>query len=350
MKLHIYPFLLLTCSLFCLPSDVQAQCAILDTAFVGMTLNGSSGGTNNRSGMVYNPSARLYYSVNAGNANYPSDTYNAAGVLLDSTAQGFDYRGAWWNPAAGQFEGNGFSAFGIFVQTLTAGTSYPSGTGATIFTANQPDVQSVGDLDYDSEEIIYYFNGFIHRYSRAANAFLGQYLITNLPVPLSEINSNTVVYTGCEGHEIGIYNHTNRRLLFVNKATGEYSGASQLPQTAPQRASFGVSYANNLLWIFNTGVWNSYQVVNLNTAIDEGLNARVRLFPNPASDVLRIETEAALLPGSIELMTLQGQVLLRRDLLDPRDSEIQVGHLPAGAYLARISAGGAMTVKKFIKH
>ena len=42
---------------------------------------------------------------------------------------------------------------------------------------------------------------------------------------------------GCpEARRLGVYDYTNRRLLlFVDKQTGAYAGACQLPDDAPQR-------------------------------------------------------------------------------------------------------------------
>lgn len=85
MKTYLLSFLLLIILSFAPNAGLHAQCGILDTAFSVLTMRASVGGTNNRSGMAYNPGARLYYAVNAGSPDYPANTYNDAGVLLDST-------------------------------------------------------------------------------------------------------------------------------------------------------------------------------------------------------------------------------------------------------------------------
>jgi hypothetical protein len=348
-NLTIPSFLLLALFLYCAP-QAGAQCGTLDDAIPGITLTASGSGTNNRSGMVYNPLAELYYSVNAGAASYPADTYSKTGTLLASPAQGFDYRGAWWNPALNTFEGNGFSASGIFIQTLEAGTSFPTGAGVAIFTANQPNAQSIGDLDYDDNEIIYYDNGFIHRYSRNTNQFLGQYLVTDLPVALGDINSNSVVYTGCPGHEIGLYDFTNRRVLFVDKSTGKYSGASQLPGSAPQRNSFGMSYANNLFWLFNSGTWFSYQVVDLNASIaNKTLDIDISLYPNPVADRLHIVVETAELPIQAELSTLQGQRLQLMPVGPSGEADLDMSALPSGIYVVKFISEKGIAARKVVK-
>jgi hypothetical protein len=53
-------------------------------------------------------------------------------------------------------------------------------------------------------KVIYYFNGSVYRYSRTTNAFLGSSTLTGIPVPLFNINTTSIVYTGCCGNEIAL--------------------------------------------------------------------------------------------------------------------------------------------------
>jgi hypothetical protein len=251
-------------------------------------------------------------------------------------------------------EGNGFSGTGIFVQTLEAGTSFPTGAGSTIFTANQPDVQSIGTYDPDANEILYYHNQFIHRYNRANNAFITQFRVNNLPVPFSSINSNTLLYTGCPGQELGLFDHVNRRVYFINKANGNVNGSSQLPNTAPTRSSFGVSYANQLFWIYNnsTSSWLSFRVLNYDnilSASSEKKKATFSIYPNPATEALHINVFAPNGTGKVEIMNMQGKLVIAHALAPGGNTLIDTGELPAGMYLARVQQGSSISVQKFMK-
>lgn len=241
------------------------QCNILANAVPGLILDYQSTNLLNCSGVGFNPIQGRYYAVRAGNPSFPLETWSSTGTQLYTTSAGFDWRGMWWNPNTNQLEGNGYFSSGLWRADIN-GSGYALNTGATIFSGMaQPDAQSCGDYDYNANEIIYYFNGRIYRYSRTTNAALGNYALTGCPVAFSNINSTTVVYTGCLGKEIGILNYVNKRIYLFNKSNGAYVGTSQLPNTAVTTGSFRFSYANGLAWLFDlgTGNWYSYRILDV---------------------------------------------------------------------------------------
>lgn len=319
----------------------------MSDAAEGITFTANPSSTNNRCGMAYNPEHDVYYSVNGGSSSYFLDTYNGIGTLISSIAQGFDYRGAWFDAVAGQFEGNGYFNDGIFVQDLNE-FGFPLGTGTVTLTGAQPAQNSVGDLDPDADEILYYDAGSIFRYSHETNALLGSYAVTGLPVVISNLNSNTVVYTGCPGNEIGLYDHVGRQLLFVDKSTGAYSGSCQLPLSAPDRSSFGMSYANGLLWLYQDLVWNSYQVIESSTGVEEEANASdISLHPNPATSMITVRGTKA--PLEMQVLDLRG-----REVPVPMQREgdaltLDIQALPAGTYAIRMINGKGVETARFVK-
>lgn len=320
----------------------SAQCGIKTAALEEDIFESSAGGTGNRCGVAYNPIAKLYYSVNAGSSNYPIDTYDATtGALVNDVPQGVDYRGAWWNPITNQFEGNAYNSQGIILHTLSAGTSYPNGTTSFLFTGAQPDAQSIGKLDWDAMEIIYYYDGFIHRYDRTDNSFLGQYSISGLPgsVTSADLNSNSIVYTGCPGKEIGVFDFTNKQLLFINKADGSYVGASQLPGTAPAPSSFKMSYANDLLWLYDdtSSSWITYSVTQSDASIDENdLGAKFTMSPNPVVDQLTITVDNEMNNYSFQVVDLNGRVL--QTAAFNQETTVDLSELAKGTYIVRLTS------------
>jgi len=241
-----------------------SQCSILTDAVQGISYTYVQGSGTNASGVAYNPNFNLYYAVIAGNSAFPYETFDPTGVSLYQTNAGFDFRGLWWNPNTNQVEGNGYFDNGLWTSDLDV-NGYAQNTGTNLFTGqNQPDAQSCGDYDYDADEIIYFFNGSIYRYDRSTDAFISSYPLTGLPVPLSDINSTSVIYTGCCGNEIGLEDYVNKSILLFSKSTGAYSGSSQLPSSAPTNSQYRFSYANNLVWLYdaNARVWTSYSIIS----------------------------------------------------------------------------------------
>jgi hypothetical protein len=242
----------------------QAQCNILSPAVAGILLDHQSTNLLNGSGVGFNPILGRYYAVRAGNATYPLETWSSTGTQLYLTNAGFDWRGMWWNPLTSQLEGNGFASEGIWNCSLD-GSGWALNTGSQIFAGQaQPDLQSIGDFDFYSNEMIYYYAGSIYRYSRVNDAFLGSYPLLGIPVSLSNINSNTVVFTGCVGKEVGILDYVNKRVYLFEKNTGIFRGTSQLPGTASTTSTFRFSYANSYAWCFSlgTGNWYSFRILD----------------------------------------------------------------------------------------
>ncbi len=287
MRTSPYP-VLLAASLLALSSIHAQTLAPQAMAAEGPTLVASAGANDNRCAVVFNPEARLYYSLDAGCMRYPVDTYDERGTLLSTVDQGFDYRGAWWDPVTKQLEGNGHAEAGLFVQSLDGTTRRPLGTGLPWHEAAQPQPHSSGTLDTEADLVIYYHDGAIHRYTHATNSSRGRVHIKGLPVALSALNDNSVVFTGMPGYEYGLYDHTQRRVLFVNKSTGEYAGFCQLPASAPARTTFGMSYANGYFWLFdapsNPGTWRSYRVFVTEPGVAEVPEPPVPVFALDESD------------------------------------------------------------------
>ncbi|MGI4865246.1 MAG: T9SS type A sorting domain-containing protein [Janthinobacterium lividum] len=312
----------------------RAQCAILPVATAGPLTLAPAGTAPNPMAMVYNPGRQLYYCFFGGSAAYSVDVWNTFGTRLASVMPlGYDYRGAWWNPTTSQLEGNGFDNASIVAKPINT-NGYPVATTVTtIFAAgNSLSSQNVGAYDPVNNEIIYYSAGTIKRVNRATNATLASTAVTGLPVAFSALNANVVLYTGCMGKEYGLYDATNKAVYFVARATSAYVGTCQLPATAPGNASFGVSYANGLLFLFDysTRIWSSYNLFNNTTTatIAPGAApAKLALLPNPA----REQVQVANATGPLRLLDMTGRVLREQ----ATGNTLALSGLAAGLYIVQ---------------
>ena len=70
-------------------------------------------------------------------------------------------------------------------------------------------------------------------------------------------------------------------------------------------------------------------------------NTAVSVYPNPASDVLHIQASRL---HKVELMDMSGRLINSSD-----QHQLDISHLPAGAYFVRITTPENTTVKRFIK-
>ncbi len=72
----------------------------------------------------------------------------------------------------------------------------------------------------------------------------------------------------------------------------------------------------------------------------------VRLFPNPAKDQVRISHSVPI--QQVEIFSTEGE-LLYREKTDNEEVSMQIGHLPAGIFLVRVTTGDRVFNKKLVK-
>ncbi len=69
--------------------------------------------------------------------------------------------------------------------------------------------------------------------------------------------------------------------------------------------------------------------------LEEGKPEKFNLFPNPASEIVKISTDLSFGGEVIYLTTISGKVVQRIQLNSSASAEFEVGDLPAGVYLIR---------------
>ena len=79
---------------------------------------------------------------------------------------------------------------------------------------------------------------------------------------------------------------------------------------------------------------------------DERLD-RIRLYPNPATDRITIESAEDLPIDGVAITNLAGQFLGVR-IVDATHADINVRDLPAGTYIAHINTRAGNTERKFV--
>ncbi|MCP4124563.1 MAG: HYR domain-containing protein, partial [Bacteroidetes bacterium] len=223
----------------------------------------ASGGTDHRSGVLYNPVENRYYSALSGTSSFPINCFDGTtGALVGSPTSGFDYRGIWWNPGIGQPEGNGYGSAPVVSIGLSG--PCPSGTTTTIQASNQPDDQSCGDLDYDDNDIIYYFSGTVRRVNRATGATNSTLTLTGIPGGTNYTWRN-ISYTGEIGYEYAIYDRASQEIHLYDKSSGAFSGSIFIGLATSSSLGYGFSYANDQAWIYSGDVWNGFTIFGVSS-------------------------------------------------------------------------------------
>ena len=249
-----------------------SQCSPKANAVSDLTLQ-CSGGTAQRSAVAFYPTQNVYYSVNEGSTSNPIETFSyTGGSHLSTTLQAGNYAGFWYNVNLGLLEGNDYNQSAIVQQSINPINSFALSTTSIVANASMPSSLSCGQFDPATNEVIYYNALTIYKYSRSTGVLNSTLAITGLPSTF--INANSIIYTGIAGYELGVFDYVNRKVYLINYTTGACVFSCQLPLTAPAPASFGVSFANNRLFLFDSSslCWYGYKLSNKPDLFFSGYN------------------------------------------------------------------------------
>lgn len=112
------------------------------------------------------------------------------------------------------------------------------------------------------------------------------------------------------------------------------------------------TFANvNPLYVFNVGkaavgALQHYAVASSVLAVNESHNNldKVRFYPNPAKNILHVETPVSLRNFNIEITDMTGKLILKSE----NQNEINISGITSGNYMCTISHNGEKTSKKII--
>ena len=98
---------------------------------------------------------------------------------------------------------------------------------------------------------------------------------------------------------------------------------------------------------------HGFQGQMLLTTVEENLDVlvKVKVFPNPASDVVNIQFESPV-EGEIVLTIINSQgKLIKRELIESTvvEKQINLQDIPAGIYYLRLTKGKLLNVYKVVK-
>ncbi|MCF8372446.1 MAG: SBBP repeat-containing protein [Bacteroidales bacterium] len=108
-------------------------------------------------------------------------------------------------------------------------------------------------------------------------------------------------------------------------------GATNQSTTPTQNGSYAVIITQN-------GCTDTSSCYTISTIGMEGAEefSGIKIYPNPANDILYIDLGNSLGSGKIELINTSGQVLMVKEIGNQTKLEFDLRHLPAGEYFIRL--------------
>ena len=203
--------------------------------------------------VVWNPKTQMYYSIIAGNTDYPIDVFDKTGKWLSQTPSGVDSRGMWCDAKSGKLGGRAFD--GSIVEWSMADGGKP-GTAKVVGKMNV-DGQYVGT--FGKGYIYLYRDGAIEKYSIKGKKS-GTIKIPD-DLSLEDFNTYSIGFTGVKGYEFVLYNVAKTSLVFLDMK-GKMKATVKLPDYVPYAQSFRFSFANNHAWLYDadTRAWSGFKI------------------------------------------------------------------------------------------
>lgn len=245
--------------LIALPFSLLAQTPLKNAVEV-MKYSIVSEGGNNACAVTYNPGTGYYYTAFAGNATFPLEVFGANGKSIAQTETGVDLRSLWYDAKSNTLQGLAYPQRGKFTIGLSG-----AGVPVSIKVPGGKQIMSIPNSQSTSVPagkfgLLMFDGATVYRIKPSSLKVKGTIVPKNLPGDRANLNYTTVVYTGVKNYELGFYDSFEAKMYFTD-LSGTYTGTSLLPTTAPQAAAFRLSYANNLLWLYDADerTWFAYR-------------------------------------------------------------------------------------------
>ncbi|WP_432670694.1 T9SS type A sorting domain-containing protein [Flavobacterium sp. SM2513] len=159
---------------------------------------------------------------------------------------------------------------------------------------------------------------------------------------------------------VGIsYNFTTGQVSINSTAItgGALTVAGSSANTAPAEINFAVFSGSTTAlpnisagtMVFDNFTSRAIDVSNLlGTSDFVATKATVSVYPNPATDVLNVNTSNSSITA-VQIVDLNGRQVMTKSFNNVSDAQLNVNELSAGMYLINITSGDTVQTKKFLK-
>jgi glucose/arabinose dehydrogenase len=172
------------------------------------------------------------------------------------------------------------------------------------------------------------------------------------PVAQYDHSNNACSITGGFVYNGSLYPALTGKYIFgdfCSNRIGYTDVAGEITWTAPftgNISTFGEDM-NGELYAVGRSNGTVYRVTETTAGTVDFGTARVRLYPNPAKDMLNIDTQGAALPLETRIYDLTGKLITQKTITSALGN-IALNGLSAGLYITEISNGSAVIRQKLI--
>jgi len=162
-----------------------------------------------------------------------------------------------------------------------------------------------------------------------------------------EFDNNTQTFNIEQYSCVVTPNHSNIADHYLNTLILQDGGATSTPNgTVYGPFSYDFTYSGNLVYLHITNLAGSVATFYANNlSQEEFLKESISIYPNPAKDVLLVESSAIAI-DKLKIYDLSGRLVLENENVE---HQISVSELQQGTYILEIKTSHGLLKKKLVK-
>jgi len=137
------------------------------------------------------------------------------------------------------------------------------------------------------------------------------------------------------------YSGTQTAYSLSNISKISFSSGNLIVSQIDTSATYALNNIRYLNFADSTSVHTDPEII---------VNNDIRIYPNPTNKELKIDLSGAVCPdGTLIILSLEGKLLIMRQITDPGIISVDISHLPRGTYICHFSNEAEIKSAKIIK-